>query len=168
MTTPRWLISRRTMLRGIGVAMALPLLDAMVTPNGHTAEPADLVAGKVVPRKMPVRFATLYVPNGMVPPAQGKEPDKWTPKEGALAELPEILAPLDKVKASILVLSGMYNALPIKTRGGHHPAVTGFLCSSILQRGKESASENDIIDSGGPSIDQVLASRLGASTKIPS
>lgn len=168
MTTPNWLISRRTMLRGVGVAMALPLLNVMVAPNAHAADPADAALGKVVPRKMPVRFATLYVPNGMVPPPQGKDPDKWTPKEGPLADLPEILAPLDKVKANLLVLSGMYNALPIRTRGGHHPAVTGFLCSSILQRGKESATENDIIDSGGPSIDQVLASRLGSATKIPS
>ena len=62
----------------------------------------------------------------------------------------------------------MFNALPIRTRGGHHPAVTGFLCSSILQRGTDSVAENDIIDSGGPSIDQVLASRLGAATRIPS
>ena len=168
MTTPRWLISRRTMLRGLGVGIALPLLDAMIAPGAHAGEPAEAPLGKVVPRKMPVRFATLYVPNGLVPPPQGKDPDKWTPAEGPLMALPEILAPLDAVKASILVLSGMYNALPIRTRGGHHPAVTGFLCSSILQRGKDSEAENDIIDSGGPSIDQVLASRLGASTRIPS
>ena len=116
MTTPRWLISRRTMLRGLGVSMALPLLNVMIAPNGHTADPAEAAMGKVVPRKMPVRFATLYVPNGLVPPPQGKEPDKWTPKEGPLTELPEILAPLDKVRASVLVLSGMYNALPIRTR----------------------------------------------------
>ncbi len=150
------------------MAIALPLLDCMVAADGSANDPGEAPAGKVVPRKMPVRFATLYVPNGLVPPPQGKEPDKWTPREGALAELPEILAPLDKVKASVLVLSGMYNALPIRTRGGHHPAVTGFLCSSILQRGKDSVAENDIIDSGGPSIDQVLASRLGAATRIPS
>lgn len=174
MTTPSWLISRRTMLRGIGATIALPLLNVMIAPDGHTYDPAapapapSPIPGKVVPRKVPVRFAVLYVPNGLVPPPQGKDPDKWTPKEGPLADLPEILAPLDKVKDNALVLSGMYNALPIRTRGGHHPAVTGFLCSSILQRGKESASENDIIDSGGPSIDQVLASRLGAATRIPS
>jgi hypothetical protein len=168
MTHPSWLISRRTMLRGAGVAIALPLLDAMVAEDGCANDSGEAVAGKVVARKMPVRFATLYVPNGLVPPPQGKEPDKWTPRDGVLNELPEILAPLDKVKASVLVLSGMYNALPIRTRGGHHPAVTGFLCSSILQRGKDSVAENDIIDSGGPSIDQVLASRLGAATRIPS
>jgi hypothetical protein len=165
MSTPRWLISRRTLLRGAGVAIALPLLDAMVAPLARAGDPAP---AKVAARKVPVRFATLYVPNGLVPPPQGKEPDLWTPAEGALGALPTLLAPLEQVKASLLVLSGMHNALPIQTRGGHHPAVTGFLCSSLLQRGKDSVAENDIIDSGGPSIDQVLASRLGAATRIPS
>ena len=49
MTTPRWLISRRTMLRGLGVSMALPLLNVMIAPNGHTADPAEAAMGKVVP-----------------------------------------------------------------------------------------------------------------------
>lgn len=145
--SPRWLISRRTMLRGAGVALALPLLDVMVAPNGHAAEPAPEPAsgisagdipGKVVPRKMPVRFAVCYVPNGLVPPPLGKDPDRWTPAEGALGTLPQLLAPLDAVKTNLLVLSGLYNALPIRTRGGHHPATTGFLCSSILQRDRKS------------------------------
>ena len=99
MSHPRWLISRRTALRGLGVAIALPLLDVMIAPDGYAYDPADYAAAKVVPRKTPVRFATLYVPNGLVPPPQGKDPDKWTPKEGALTELPPILAPLDKLKA---------------------------------------------------------------------
>lgn len=174
---PTWLINRRTMLRGVGVALALPLLDVMIAPKGYAADPmpepsggigAGDIPGKVVPRKMPVRFATFYVPNGLVPPPMGKDPDRWTPAEGPLVALPQLLAPLETVKANVLVLSGLYNALPIRTRGGHHPATTGFLCSSVLQRGKDTVSENDIIDSGGPSIDQVLASRLGSATRIPS
>jgi hypothetical protein len=82
---------------------------------------------KVVPRKVPVRYAAMYVPNGLAPTPQGKDDNKWTPKEGALVDkLPEILSPLESMKANILVLSGMHNSLPLKTKGGHHPITTGL------------------------------------------
>jgi hypothetical protein len=161
MTTSRWLIDRRTLLRGAGVALALPFLDAMVPPLLYGAEP------KVVPRKVPVRFAAMYVPNGLVPPPEGKGPDRWTPKDGTLNELPELLMPLDKVRSDVVVLTGMHNALPIKTEGGHHPRATGFLCSSMVHGGKR-ATEGGDIDSGSPSVDQLLAEHLGAFTRLPS
>ena len=165
MSTPltnRWLIDRRTVLRGAGVALALPLLNAMMAPTLFGAVP------KVVPRKKPVRFAAMYVPNGLVPPPNGKGPDRWTPRDGTLTELPEILQPLDKIRGDVVVLTGMHNALPLKTEGGgHQPRATGFLCSSMVNEGKD-PEKIYLIDSGSPSIDQVLAEHLGDFTRLPS
>ena len=161
MTTPRWLIDRRTMLRGLGVSMALPLLNVMTPPKIYGAD------YKVVPKKIPVRYLAMYVPNGLAPTPQGKEADKWTPKEGPLVELPEMLKSLEKTKSQVLVLSGMHNELPLKTKGGHHPRATGFLCSSMVHGGTEAAKGGEI-NSGSMSIDQLMASSLGAFTKLPS
>ena len=89
-----WQISRRTVLRGLGTAVALPLLDAMT--------PALTLAGEPEPKKLaPTRMAFVYAPNG-------KHMPDWTPQaEGADFELPYILEPLAAVKDRTLVLSGL-------------------------------------------------------------
>jgi Protein of unknown function (DUF1552) len=85
--------SRRTILRGIGVSLALPLLEAM----GDRAKGAGLARDK----KPPVRMAFLYVPNGVHMPA-------WTPRaQGSEFDLPPSLEPLSAVKNNLLVLSGL-------------------------------------------------------------
>src|ERR1700722_9143650 len=72
-------LARRTFLRGVGTALALPCLDAMLPKAARAAE----VAGKP-----PVRMAFLFSPNGVIP-------DAWTPKEvGANYTLSPSLAPL--------------------------------------------------------------------------
>jgi hypothetical protein len=66
-----------------------------------------------------------------------------------------------------VVLSGLHNALPIKTPGRHITRCAGFLCSSLVNGGRE-GKNGDGLDSGSASIDQVMAQQLGHFTKIPS
>src|SRR5579872_2266835 len=79
--------SRRTLLRGLGAAISLPVLDAMADSMTSTAAP--------------LRLAYIYVPNGVHMPL-------WTPaSDGAGFELPRILAPLAPHRDNVLVLSGL-------------------------------------------------------------
>lgn len=152
MSRPSWLISRRTMLRGLGVTMALPFLDAMVPRPLYGADP------KVIPCKgPPVRFGVLFFPNGV-------NPNKWTPAEvGPLTtSLPEQLVPMDKVKSEILVLSQLWNA-KCNSGDGHYFKDASFLTSMTINK-----TVGADINAGGTSIDQLLAQHLGASTKLPS
>src|SRR5438067_12991497 len=88
------LLSRRTMLRGLGTTIALPWLEAMGQLTSWAAE----VTNK---RTAPNRMAFLYVPNG-------KDMPNWTPKtEGPLKELPTILESLMPVKDDLVVLTGL-------------------------------------------------------------
>src|SRR5687767_13560121 len=94
MMLPNSRISRRTALKGLGTAMALPLLDAML--------PRLALAGSTAAQKGgPLRMAFCYVPNGA-------HMADWTPAaEGANFALPHILEPLAPVKDDLLVLSGL-------------------------------------------------------------
>src|SRR5687768_9996615 len=88
-------ISRRTVLRGVGVTMFLPFLEAM-QPVAASASPAKN-------GKAPVRMAVLYMPNGVNPHA-------WTPSGvGSDFQLSEILAPLSGLKSDILVFTELMN-----------------------------------------------------------
>ena len=102
-------LGRRTVLKGLGAAISLPLLDAMTPAFAQSA-----VAGGA-----PVRLAWFYVPNGI-------DMRHWTPAaEGALGELPGILQPLAAHKNDLLVLSnltsgqsGAYSVAVSNTYGG--------------------------------------------------
>src|SRR5439155_2808076 len=88
------LISRRTVLRGLGTAVALPWLEAMGPLVSWAAAPPTAKAA-------PNRMAFLYVPNG-------KNMADWTPKQvGASFDLPAILQPLAAHKNDLLVLTGL-------------------------------------------------------------
>jgi hypothetical protein len=150
MNSRRWLLSRRTMLRGLGVAIALPLLDAMVPPPLLGSEP------KVVPRKVPVRFAGIYMPNGV-------NPEHWTPKAvGPLVELPQILAPLEKVKGEVTIISGLQHKLSFLS-DPHHGKCAAFLTGTTVKK-----TTGADISSGGISADQLAAQHLGQFTRLPS
>ena len=86
-------ISRRTVLRGVGAAIGLPLLEAMW--------PAAARAATGSTGKPPVRMAFLYVPNGMHMP-------DWTPKTiGTDFEVTPTLQPLANYRSHMTVLSGL-------------------------------------------------------------
>ncbi len=86
-----WLISRRTALRGLGVAMALPLMETM----GWAETPKS---GKVY--RSPIRTAFIMIPNGVVM-------ENWKFKKDAPKDLPRIIAPLAPVMQDVLVINNL-------------------------------------------------------------
>ncbi len=151
MTSPH-LLSRRTVLRGLGTALALPWLEAM---GPMTSWAANTPAAKAAPNRM----AFLYVPNG-------KNMPDWTPKtEGAGFELPAILEPLRPVKDNLLVLTGLTadKARPHGDGGGDHArAMAAFLTGCQARK----TDGTDI--RAGISVDQVVAARVGDKTRLQS
>jgi hypothetical protein len=144
-------ISRRTILRGLGVSVALPLLDAMT--------PARAPALKASVPTAPTRAAFVYVPNGVHRPA-------WTPATtGSDFALPPVLAPLASVRDDLLVLSGL--ALdPARAHGDgsgdHARAMATFLT------GRHPRKTNGAGLRAGISVDQVAAATVGRATRFPS
>ena len=109
-------ISRRAVLRGLGAAISLPWLEAM-------APRTVLAAGGAPAARPPVRMAFLYVPNGMHMP-------DWKPgREGALSELPFTLAPLERHKSKLLVLSelALNGGRPLGDGPGDHALRGGLV-----------------------------------------
>ncbi len=147
MSLPR--ISRRTTLKGLGTAIALPLLDAMMPRSILGAERAA----------EPLRMAFLYVPNG-------KHMPDWLPtSEGAGYALPKTLQPLAGLKDEFCVLSGLTHqkANANGDGGGDHArALTTFLTGT-------QARKTDGADiRAGVSVDQIAARELGKVTRFAS
>src|SRR5262245_57964114 len=95
-------LPRRTFLRGMGAAIALPMLDSMIPAF---AAPAD--------KKAPVRLAFAYAPNGMIM-------EYWTPKQlGGNFEFTRILKPLEPFREDLMVLTGLSH-LKGEGVGGDH------------------------------------------------
>src|SRR3954469_7648227 len=138
--------SRRTMLRGIGVSMALPWLESLNVWG-------DVTKGSAVASEAPVRLAVLFAGNGF----HSKE--WWAKGEGKRMELGKVLAPLSDLREKMLFIRGLYNAEALK--GNIHSSQTGNLLS-----GAALASGGEI--HSGTSIDQLLAQQYGRSTKVPS
>lgn len=139
-TTP---ISRRTMLKGIGATLCLPLLDAMRPLRAEAAKP-------------PVRMAVLYMANGVCPGA-------WAPKgAGREFELSPILEPLAPHKGDILVMRDLWNAAT-DTGDGHYVKTGGFLTGTTITR-----TTGSDLRSGAVSMDQLAAKRIGHLTPLPS
>ncbi len=137
-------ISRRTMLKGLGVTMALPWMESLA----WSADPKAAASGEA-----PVRVAALFSGNGF----HGKE--WWAKGEGAGMELGQVLTPLAPLREKMLFIRGLYHAEA--TKGNIHSSQTGNILS-----GAPLASGGEI--RSGTSIDQVLANRFGAATKVPS
>ena len=146
-----WQISRRTMLKGMGVAMGLPLLEVM--------KPLTLFAGpgtSGAARKFPVRMGFLYMANGVNPHA-------WAPKGiGADFELSEALQPLAPLKKDILVLQQLWNA-GTNTGDGHYVKTAAWLTGTTITK-----TTGSNLRSGGVSIDQIAAQHIGNLTPLPS
>jgi hypothetical protein len=111
-------ISRRTVLRGAGAMLSLPLLDAMV--------PAATVLAQTAAAPKP-RFVGLFVPHGMAP-------GYWVPeKEGALGEtLPFNWKPLEPFVKQTTILSGLHSRSaepPPGVTGADHWVAAAFMCA---------------------------------------
>jgi len=139
------------MLKGMGAMMGLPMLEAM--------GPASLAsAGTTVSSaaKPPVRLGVIFMPNGV----NGQE---WLPRgEGSQFELSPTLQPLSKLRDQILVLTNLWNAAA-NTGDGHYVKVAGLLTGTTITR-----TTGNHLCSGGISMDQVAAQRIGHMTPLPS
>lgn len=134
-------LSRRTMLRGLGASLALPLLDSM-TPALANSGPQTVS-----------RLGVVYVPNGMAMKA-------WTPAaEGADFELTRILQPMAAYRDRMLVLTGLNGVA--SNAGVHASASTRFLTGATPAR-----TESDL--QAAVSIDQLVARRFGRETQLGS
>lgn len=145
-------LSRRTLLRGIGTAIALPYLDAM-TPA--FAAPANTAAAV----KKAVRTAFVYIPNGAVM-------DKWTPKDaGTSFELTPILKPLERHRQEMLVLTGLAdrNGNALGDGGGDHARAAASFLTGVHPK-KTAGSDIHV----GISADQIIAKQLAGTTRLAS
>jgi hypothetical protein len=146
-------IPRRTFLRGAGVTLALPLLESMVPAATALAQTP---AGAPKPR-----FVGVFYPHGMAP-------GYWEPeKEGALPEkLPFIMEPLEKLRDQSVVVTGLWSKSaepPEGTTGSDHWVAAAFL--TAIKPRKTAGSDASV---GSPTIDQVIAQKIGQENLLPS
>jgi hypothetical protein len=145
-------IPRRTVLRAAGVALGLPLLDAMLPAATALARTA------AVP---PRRFFAGFIPHGAAPGSY------WVPeREGALpADLPFIWKPLEPFRDTLTILSGLHatsSEPPPGETGADHWVAAAFLCA---EKPKKTAGA-DV--RAGHTIDQIIAREIGQETLLPS
>jgi hypothetical protein len=140
-------IPRRTVLRGMGAAVALPLLESMIPASTAWA---DTPAGKT-----PKRFAFIGFPHGAIM-------DRWSPAEtGASFTMSPILQPLEPFRKHVTIVSGLRNK-PAETNEPHAYIEQGWLtCVKPFDFGKAG------VDSG-VSADQIAVRHVGQDTRLPS
>lgn len=143
------MITRRTVLRGLGTAVALPTLEAMLPTTALAMSPAA----------SPVRLAYIFVPNGM-------SMEHWRPiADGKLGELPELLRPLKGVQGKMNVLSGLAQKHAEANGDGpgdHARSAAAWLTG--VQPYKTAGSDIRV----GISADQLAAQAMGTQTKFAS
>src|SRR6185295_6007851 len=144
-------IPRRTVLRGAGVTLALPLLDAML--------PAATALAQTAANPKP-RFVGCFVCHGMAP-------GYWVPeKEGPLdAELPFNFKPLEPYRDQTVILSGLHSRSaepPPGATGADHWVAAAFLCAN---KPKKTAGA-DVY--AGTTIDQMISQKIGRENLMPS
>jgi hypothetical protein len=139
-------ITRRTMLRGLGVTMALPWMES-VRVWGDTKKGAKKAS------EAPVRMAILFSGCGY------HTKEWWAKGEGKDMQLGKVLAPLNDFREKMVFIRGLYNKEALK--GNIHSSQTGNLLS-----GAPLASGGRI--QSGTSVDQYVAQRIGRQTKVPS
>ncbi len=144
-------LPRRTVLRGLGASLALPLLDGMVPAlSAQRATAANPVR----------RLGAIYVPNGV-------EMRAWIPSAtGTALELSPILAPLEPVRDQVCVLSGLADkpAIPLEGEGvGDHARAAATWLTGVHATKTEGPDIR-----AGVSMDQIAARELGKHTQLSS
>ena len=145
-------IPRRTFIKGAGVTLALPLLEAMIPASTVLAQTA------AAPKQ---RFMGIFYPHGMAP-------GYWEPSvEGVLPnELPYILESLKKVRDQTTVMTGLWSQSaepPEGTTGSDHWVAAAYL--TAIKPRKTAGSDASV---GSATIDQIIAKRIGQETLLPS
>src|SRR5579864_1327267 len=144
-------ISRRAVLRGAGVTLALPFLESMIPALAPLAKAA---ATPKIPR-----FVGIFSPHGWAP-------DYWNiEKSGPLGELPFILKPLEAWRDSITVISGLdaTSSMPPKGETGGDHSRSAAVFSGVQP--KKTVSEDIHL---GTTIDQIIAQKYGQENALPS
>lgn len=137
-------LSRRTVLRGLGSAIALPVLDAMVPMRARAAS---------APTR---RFGVVYFPNGAIM-------QEFTPKTAAKGfEFTPILKPLERFRDSLVVVTNLTRSRPGSVQGDHAVSCAGFLTGVWPKR----TEAEDV--RANTTIDQVVAAKIGQQTPLPS
>jgi hypothetical protein len=141
-------ISRRTLLRGAGVAVALPWLETMA--NAAPAPSGDSLS------EPPLRMAFLFMENGV-------RPECWTPPgDGEQYEITTPhLKPLEAFKDDFLLLENLWHPLA-QGRSPHWPKIPAWLSGSRVER-----TSGDNLNSNGTTVDQLLGQRIGDQTALP-
>ena len=155
----KWQINRRTFLRGMGAAVALPMLDAMVPSMRRMSASGAEAASGLAGGKLPKRMAFIYVPNG-------KNMADWTPATtGADYEFSPILQPLAAHRKDFSVFTGLAHlqANSLGDGGGDHARSAGSFLTGHHPRKTSGANIESAI-----SIDQVVANQNGDQTRLHS
>ena len=139
-------LPRRTFLKGVGVSLALPLLDSMI--------PARTLLAQTAAKPLP-RLGFVYVPHGAIM-------DKWTPAtEGAGFEFTPILKPLEPFRDRLNVVSGLGH------RAADTTAVHSLSPTTWLSGVRPKATQG--VDAyAGVTADQIAAQQIGQDTVLPS
>lgn len=143
-------LNRRTILRGVGTALALPLLEGMLPK-------AVLAAGDAA--AAPLRMGFVYIPCGAIM-------RDWKPEAaGRDYVLPKTLKPLEKHKQQLLVITGLAHdkARPNGDGAGDHARDSAAFLTAAQPR-KTAGADIHV----GASVDQVAASKIGLATRLPS
>ena len=146
-------MSRRTVLKGAGVTLALPLLDAMIPAATALAQTAG--AAKM-------RMGFFYIPHGAIMgnTSFGTEMDKWTPGgAGSSFKLSPILASLEPYKRYVTSFGNLQNNAMVG--GVHSLAPATWLSGTRPDKASASASMS-------PTLDQVVARHISQNTTLPS
>ncbi|MCA9044704.1 MAG: DUF1552 domain-containing protein [Planctomycetaceae bacterium] len=142
-------LSRRTLLRGAGAALALPVLDIMLPNTG-------LAAGGTTG---PNRMAFVFFPNGAIM-------KDWTPQEvGTNFTLPKTLTPLADVQSDLTVITGLAHD---KARANGDGAGDHARSSAAFLTGSQPRKTDGADIKLGQSIDQAVAEKVGKETRLPS
>ena len=142
-------LDRRTFVKGMGVAIGLPMLDAMTPAFARASRGATA----------PARLAFVYVPNGIVM-------KDWRPKVvGKGFEFTRILKPLESLREDLFVLSGLdeQNGNPLGDGAGDHARAGAAFLTGVHCKKTEGADIHN-----GVSADQIAAQVLGSKTRFPS
>ncbi len=148
MIVTRCHLPRRTFLKGLGAAVALPMLDAMTPAFAAPAAPGGQT-----------RLAFVYVPNGVTL-------DQWTPAtSGRAFEFSRILKPLERFRDRTMVLTGLaqQNANQLGDGPGDHARAAACYLTGVHPRKTAGADIQN-----GVSVDQIAAAHLSAETRFPS
>jgi hypothetical protein len=137
-------LSRRTVLRGMGASIALPLLDAMIPARTALANTAAAPAP---------RFGFVYFPHGAIM-------DRWAPTTtGTQFELPQILKPLEPFRSQLTIVSGLRNKAGEST--SPHAIIAGTWLGCVPPSPGQAPN-------AGTSADQIAAQHVGQDTSLPS